>query len=154
MSKAAGKATGIVSFIRFWQYCERHLGSAKLQLDTQANNLQNLCGDGTFALDPIKPIIRKSFKASHCQRLQDPICLNSTLDILGEIAFTLRDSERDDLLDIELLEEIGWCICQLYQDDVKFKEPQPSSTSQASSAQVFKLNQFKSKCAQSRSSKA
>ena len=109
------------SFRRFWAYCADELGSARLQVDTNASKLEDFCGNQQFALSSLKEVLRASYKRSRCKNLDSRINLDATLDVLGEAAFMLQGQSKDDLLDIELLEEVGWCITTLYSkrnDDV------------------------------------
>ena len=109
------------SFRRFWAYCAEQLGSARLQVDTNASRLEDFCGNRQFALSSLKEVLRASYKRSQCKNLDSRISLDTTLDVLGEAAYRLHGQSKDDLLDIELLEEVGWCINNLYSkndDDV------------------------------------
>ena len=102
------------SFRRFWVYCADELGSARLQVDSSATKLESFCGNQQFALPSLKEVLRASYKRSRCKNLDSRIDLDATLDVLGEAEFMLQGQSKDDLLDIELLEEVGWCINTVY----------------------------------------
>ncbi len=102
------------SFRRFWCFCADELGSARLQVDAKAADIEQFCGNSQFALTSIKQVLVTSYKRSRCKNLDSRINLNATLDVLGEAAYALQGQHKDDLLDIELLEEIGWCVNAIY----------------------------------------
>ncbi|MEO0369309.1 MAG: hypothetical protein AAF197_11070 [Pseudomonadota bacterium] len=106
-----------LSFRRFWIYCAAQLGSGKLSLQHKAGTLGKFCGSTAVIPEPLGDAIRESYKRSACQNLDSRICLDSTLDVLGELAYSLKGKDQDDLLTIELLEEVGWCICQIYKKE-------------------------------------
>ena len=108
------QANDRVSFRRFWTFCSEQLGSSRLQIHAQATTIQDFCGNSTCGAGSLRDIILASYKRSNCKKLDSAINFECTFDLLGETAYQLQGQHKDDLLDIELLEEIGWCINQFY----------------------------------------
>lgn len=104
-----------LEFIRFWLFIAQQLGSSRLKINAGAVNIHELIDQGNDAKDYLKTAIKESYKRSQCNHLRSTISIDSVLDILGETAFALRHNHRDDLFDIELLEEIAWYIDARYK---------------------------------------
>jgi len=107
-SESVSNAT--VSFRSFWQYIAQELGDAWLGLNAEAHNLKEFIELSYDPKEYMRQVIMQSYKRSGCCGLDSEISVDAVLDILGEIAFSLRGERRDDLFDIELLEEIAWHI--------------------------------------------
>ncbi len=105
------------SFRRFWSFCAEELGSARLQVNSQSSCLEEFCGLSQFDVTLLKDVLKQSYKRSKCKNLDSAIDLDATLDVLGETAFSLQGKHAADLLDIELLEEVGWCVNAIYRKD-------------------------------------
>lgn len=117
-----------ISFREFWEYIALQLGDAWLSLNPEAQTVNELV---TLSYDPkdyLKQAILQSYKRSACQSLNSNINMNAVLDTLGEIAYTLRAEKRDDLFDIELLEEIAWHIASRFRHLIKFQASPASHT--------------------------
>ena len=118
--------------MNFWQYIASQIGSARLQINKDADSINDF-------IDPdcgfIKDIIRTSYSKSKCYHLQSSIDLNLLLDSLGEHAYQLNEKLDADLFDIELLEEIAWHIGERFLICVKIQNQSQKKTS----AQVISL---------------
>lgn len=99
-----------VTFRSFWQYIAQELGDAWLGLNPEARNLKEFIKLSYDPKDYLRQAIMQSYKRNGCSSLDSDIRMDAVLDILGEVAFSLRGERRDDLFDIELLEEIAWHI--------------------------------------------
>ena len=105
-------------FVEFWLHVASELGTSRLHINRRAKSIKDLIHRNSDAPTYLHDAIRKTYKASKCQSLNSPICLESVLDILGETAYILQGEQADDLLDIELLEEIVWVICNQYVNQI------------------------------------
>ena len=114
MSSSNQVTSETVEFRVFWEFIAAQLGDAWLSLNPQATRLNNLIEISYDPKDYLRQVIIQSYKKSKCNHLNSPICLNVLLDILGETAYKLRGEKRDDLFDIELLEEIAWYVADRY----------------------------------------
>jgi len=126
MSKHSASNTQLtdksLSFIVFWQFIASEIGSSRLKINEKADSIKSLIDDSSDPKEYLKNIILQSYKRNKCNHLRDTIDLNSILDILGETAFELQGQQADDLLDIELLEEIAWLLCERYQHVLNLPE--------------------------------
>lgn len=104
----------VVSFLDFWLLIGEQLGNAKLKINAKAGNIHQLIDKSSDHTQQLREVIMQSYKRSRCYHLGAPIDLIAVLDILGETAYQLHGQELDDLLDIELLEEIAWCISERF----------------------------------------
>lgn len=100
------------SFLNFWILITEHLGDAHGVIDPKTKTTQALFSNFDDQLGLLKNIILESYALNKCHHIKSPINVNIVLDILGDKAFELHLKQADDLLDIELLEEICWLICQ------------------------------------------
>lgn len=126
MSKHSASNTELtdntLSFIVFWRFIASEIGSSRLKINEKADSIKNLIDDTSDPKEYLKNIIMQSYKRSKCNHLRDTVDLNSILDVLGETAFELQGQQADDLLDIELLEEIAWLLCERYQHALNLPE--------------------------------
>ena len=99
-----------ISFHDFWLFIASEMGDAWLRLNEDANHLKDFIDHSYDPKEYLRKIILDSYKISRCTSLHDAIDMDCVLDLLGETAFTLRGERRDDLFDIELLEEVAWHI--------------------------------------------
>ena len=152
MSKHSASNTQLsnntLSFIVFWQFIASEIGSSRLKINEKADSIKNLIDDTSDPKEYLKNIIKQSYKRSKCNHLRDTVDLNSILDILGETAFELQGQQADDLLDIELLEEIAWLLCERYQHALNLPEKDSQKSSKqagnkSSSASVISLSKAK-----------
>ena len=141
-----------VSFRRFWLCVAQELGSAWLRLDPKARRLQEFIASSYDPKEYLRDIITQSYKRSHCCGLDSDINLDALLDILGETAYGLRGQKRDDLFDIELLEEIGWLIGDRYRHmlPVQHGDVPDQPRSENSSAPVVSFPDFRIRKANAR----
>ena len=114
MNQTQSFSNQLIPFRYFWNYISQELGSAWLNINERAINIHDFVSISYDPKEYLKEIIIQSYKSSHCSNLNSPININSVLDILGETAFHLKDAEKDDLFDIELLEEIAWHVGQRF----------------------------------------
>lgn len=115
MSRTKSFAKTPIEFIQFWSYIASQLGSSRLKINPKAHNIHNLFDADNDSKDFIKQAIIESYKRSQCNNLSNQISVDIVLDILGEIAYELRNNHLDDLFDMELLEEIAWHINDRYR---------------------------------------
>lgn len=101
-----------VSFLDFWCLITDNLGDAYSSIDPQTKTAQQLFSDFNDQLGLLKQVISDSYTLNKCHHLHSHIDINSVLDILGTKAFDLQVKQADDLLDMELLEEVCWLVCQ------------------------------------------
>lgn len=122
------KAQTSVRFIDFWLFIANELGSSRLKINTQASSIHRLIDTSSDHNEFLRDAIKLSYRRSRCHHLKGAINLESVLDILGETAFELQGQQRDDLFDIELLEEIAWLISQRYGHVLGIETQQSSKT--------------------------
>jgi hypothetical protein len=101
-----------VPFLDFWVSITEHLGDAHGVIDPKTKTTQALFSSFDDQLGLLKNVILESYALNKCHHIKSPLNVNTVLDILGSKAFELHLKQADDLLDIELLEEICWLICQ------------------------------------------
>ncbi|MBX2848496.1 MAG: hypothetical protein KTR16_09250 [Acidiferrobacterales bacterium] len=128
-----------LEFSQFWSYIAHQLGSSRLKIISDAADIHGLIDSNADIEDYLKNAIKESYKRSQCNNLRNPVSLDAVLDILGEIAFSLRNNHLDDLLDIELLEEIAWHIDNRYRQYLDL-DPEPS---QSHKGQLISFPQYK-----------
>jgi len=119
MKKPSTTAHNEIQFIGFWQGVAAELGNSRLRISLKPNNIHELVDKDCDGPNYLKKIIKKSYKLSRCQHIKSPISLEKLLNLLGETAFELQGKHRDDLFDIELLEEIAWHISSRYSAQIK-----------------------------------
>ena len=108
-----------ISFRKFWQLCAHQLGDSRFTFDHSASTITDMNHSVITSETLIKDLIMVCYRRSQCQHLDSPIDLNATFDVLGETAYKLQGQRQDDLLNIELLEEIGWCANQFYENSTQ-----------------------------------
>ena len=122
MSKSQQRLIDPLEFKEFWTYIGRELGNSRLRINPKAKDIHNFIDPSNDAKEYLKHAIKESYKRSDCTNLRSKINVNLILDILGETAYKLRSNHRDDLFDIELLEEIAWHISDRYQHCLVIKK--------------------------------
>ena len=103
-----------IKFIEFWRFIAKELGDSQCLLNPQANRIKDFLDSDNDYRSFFKDVVAQSYVRCSCHHLKDTIDVNVVLDVLGETAYSLQGAHADDLLDIELLEEICWLICQQY----------------------------------------
>lgn len=106
--------TESIKFIEFWRFIASELGNSQCLLNPRANRIKDFLDNDNDHRSFFKDVVAQSYVRCGCHHLKDKIDVNVVLDILGETAYSLQGAYADDLLDIELLEEICWLICQQY----------------------------------------
>lgn len=104
-----------LEFRVFWRYIAQQLGDSRLRINSKAKSIHDFIDLDNDAKEYLRESIKESYKRCGCDHLGSKLCVNIVLDILGETAYQLRSSHRDDLFDIELLEEIAWHINDRYR---------------------------------------
>lgn len=131
-----------VSFFEFWLFIARELGDSHLTVNPKAGDIHGLLAADSDTKDFLRKAIKKSYKQSKCNYLEAPVNIEVVLDVLGETAYALRDNQRDDLFDIELLEEIGWLISQRYGHYLELdEEPKKEADGHVISFPNYKIRQ-------------
>jgi len=128
MSKPQEPISEQIEFIEFWCYIAHELGSSRLTINHSASSIHKLIDCNSDSKEYLRQAIKESYKQSHCSHLRAPINIEAVLDILGETAYALRGDQRDDLFDIELLEEIAWYINSRYSHCITIKQHKPERT--------------------------
>lgn len=144
MNKPGSNDIEPIQFLEFWRLVASELGTSRLRINTEAKTIHELVDKDSDNRPYLSEAIRKSYKLSRCQHLASPISLEHVLDILGETAYTLQGDQRDDLFDIELLEEIAWHISDRYSVQLSKllrDDEQPEKRSQ--SAQIVSFPNYK-----------
>jgi len=120
-----------LSFMDFWLLIAYQLGNSHIKLNPHAKTIADFINPSSDAKDHLKSAIKESYKRSRCKHLKDQISINIVLDILGETAYNLQHDKRDDLFDIELLEEIAWHISDRYKHHLQLNVPTPQKNKKA-----------------------
>ena len=110
--KTSSQLSQSVSFLKFWFFVTEQLGDSHGSIDPNLKTAQAFFSHFSDQQGLLKEIIIASYSLNKCRHLKDSIDVNLVLDLLGQKAFELKIMHADDLLDIELLEEIGWLISQ------------------------------------------
>ncbi|NNC99478.1 MAG: hypothetical protein HKN85_04795 [Gammaproteobacteria bacterium] len=154
MKKPPIKQLQQVQFFEFWHTVATELGNSKLRINRGARTIHDFVDKESDVRDYLKDAIKKSYKLSRCRNLSSPISMDSVLDILGETAFRLQDDQRDDLFDIELLEEIAWHISNRYLACLALDKGDPSreksGAGKSQPAQIISFPNYKIRRANSR----
>ncbi|MEM7358670.1 MAG: hypothetical protein AAF431_06225 [Pseudomonadota bacterium] len=144
MSKPGKNAFEPIQFLEFWRLVAIDLGNSRLRINTNAKSIHELVDKDGDSRSYLVDAIRKSYKLSQCQHLASPISLEHVLDILGETAYTLQGDQRDDLFDIELLEEIAWHISDRYSIQLStLVEQHDKPAANNKSAQIVSFPNYK-----------
>ena len=109
-----------VRFGEFWRGVAADLGNSRIKVSQSACSIREFVDKDSDCKSYLYELIGKSYKLSKCQHLESPLSLGLVLDLLGETAFRLQGDQRDDLFDIELLEEIAWHISSRYSSQISF----------------------------------
>lgn len=131
-----------LSFLTFWVFITEKLGDSHGSINPNTKTAQQLFSNFDDQQGILKDIITRSYADNKCRHIKDHIDINLVLDILGAKAFELKMKQSDDLLDIELLEEICWLICQHHAHFVKMPELR-TVTANTSLATVRSLSTIK-----------
>ena len=103
-----------VSFVEFWRFIAKSLGDSRLRIRKQAHSIESFFAPNSDHREFLRDVIITSYFESGCRGLDDDVDMNVVLDVMGEAAYELQGRNKDDLLDIELLEEIAYLIQQKY----------------------------------------
>ena len=125
MRESGSASEQTVTFRIFWEFIAQQLGDAWLTLNPSAHKVSELVSLSYDPKEYLKQVIVQSYKRSACKNLDSPINLAEVLDVLGETAYSLQGERRDDLFDIELLEEIAWHISDRYAEQLAPDSAQP-----------------------------
>ena len=133
-----------VHFDEFWRRVAADLGNSRIRISNSAKTIHEFIDKDSDCKTYLLELIKKSYKLSKCQHLGSPVTLELVLDLLGETAYQLQGDQRDDLFDIELLEEIAWHISSRYSSQVKsMLENNALGTSKHSQAQIVSFPNYK-----------
>ena len=139
-----------LEFIYFWQNVANEVGSSRLKLNLNAKSINDLIAANSDAKKFLHQAIKDTYRLSRCHNLYSPIDLDAVLDILGQIAFDLRDAEKDDLFDIELLEEIAWHVSLVYPKGATKEMDNDSTDTSSKKSCVISFPEYKIRQANSR----
>lgn len=103
-----------VHFDEFWRRIAADLGNSRIRILDSAKTIHEFVDNDSDCKSYLRELIRNSYKLSKCKHLGSPLALELVLDLLGDTAYELQDDQKDDLFDIELLEEIAWHISSRY----------------------------------------
>lgn len=107
------------SFFEAWCFLSDNIGSSRLPVNRQASDIHQFIISQDDQLGFMKQVIRNCYQSCQCHNLQSTINIETMLDVLGETAYQLTQQNKDDLVMIELLEEIGWLLVQAYGQHLK-----------------------------------
>ncbi len=136
-------STEKIKFIEFWRFIADELGDSQCLLNPRANHLKNLFASESSHQNFLKDVISQSYARCRCRHLKDTLSVNIVLDILGETADSMRGEMADDLLDIELLEEICWLICQRYPMHIEIPKLTPLDQGTPEPATIISMPNIK-----------
>ena len=131
MHKPPHASTDQVKFTHFWEFIAKQVGDSRLTLNHSARKVEQFMQLDCDPKNCLRSVSIESYKRCNCQNLNSPIDLNVVLDVLGETAFSLQGESRDDLFDIELLEEVAWHIANRYSHLIHIEQPHAKSGSEA-----------------------
>ena len=80
----------------------------------KANSIETFLAPNSDHREFLRDVIVTSYFECNCCSIEDKIDINTILDVMGEAAYELQGRNKDDLMDIELLEEIAYLIRQHY----------------------------------------
>lgn len=80
----------------------------------KANSIETFLAPNSDHREFLRDVIVTSYFECNCCSIEDTIDINTILDVMGEAAYELQGRNKDDLMDIELLEEIAYLIRQHY----------------------------------------
>lgn len=102
------------TFKEVWCFLSEQIGECRLPVQQNAKNLSDflLMQEGNPGF--MKQLIKQVYKRNKCSNLNSTLNIEITFDVLGEKSAELKQTRKDDLTDIELLEEIGWHLQQRY----------------------------------------
>ena len=101
-------------FTCFWQFIAKNLGDSRLLIRHKANSIETFLAPNSDHREFLRDVIVTSYFECNCCSIEDTIDINTILDVMGEAAYELQGRNKDDLMDIELLEEIAYLIRQHY----------------------------------------
>ncbi len=108
------RVTHTVSFLDFWKLVAKNLGNSRLRIKDHANSIETLLAPNSDHREFLRDVIINSYFESDCCSIEDAVNINIILDVMGEAAYELQGRNKDDLMDIELLEEIAYLIKEHY----------------------------------------
>ena len=130
------------SFKQVWCFLSEQIGECHLAVNNSATSLNDfLLPQQGF----IKQVMQEVYKRNQCSNLNSLLNIDTTFDVLGEKAAELKQTKKDDLADIELLEEIGWHLQQRYLLNKKTNQKKDNET-----AKIISLSSVKTKIQNSR----
>ncbi len=97
------------SFSDFWGTVCDQLGDHRIAINCCADSKRDLLDAESLHPEFVKELIYACFDRSQKTK-QHRVDFCMLLDHMGILAHGMRESQSDDLLDIELLEEIAWVI--------------------------------------------
>lgn len=150
--KPSYKTEHPVPFLTFWCLITKNLGDAHGSIDPNIKTSQQLFSTFDDQLGLLKDVVIDSYSKNKCHHIKSNIDVNIVLDTLGAKAFELTLKQADDLLDIELLEEICWLICQHYghlilMPEFNDVENEHKASTTLSKATIFSLQKTKTRLA-------
>lgn len=133
------------TFRDVWCFLSEQIGECRLLVKRNANNLNAFLKAQENNPGFMRQLITETYKRNQCANLDSSISIEIMFDVLGEKAAELKQTQKDDLADIELLEEIGWHLQQRYP----FKKPSKNKP-ENQSAKVICLSTIKTRIQNSR----
>lgn len=119
------------------------MGQNSLLINPLAEHLSGLFDRNSQHGELEREVILKSYDYCQCNSVNDRISVTQVLDLVGEIAYKKQLHNQDDLMDIKLLEEIGFHLQNLFGEQVQFPEARISNQSNQSKARVVSLEKAK-----------
>ena len=133
-----------VHFDEFWRRVAADLGNSRIRIFDSAKTIHEFVDKDSDCKSYLHELIKKSYKLSKCKHLGSPLALELVLDLLGETAYQLQGDQRDDLFDIELLEEIAWHISGRYTAQINaIMKINRQETSKRTGGQVVSFPNYK-----------
>ena len=106
-----------IRFKDFWLTMSCLAGDTRLTMDAKADTLGEFISDQEEYF--IRQLMTTVYSCSKCSSIYSHIDLRCVFDALGESGLHMRQTDSDDLLNVELLEEIAWLTTQYFPQQVQ-----------------------------------
>jgi len=116
---------GPITFRELILHLAREIGRHQIPVHAQAHDIHEFVGSDSVHHELVRDAVRAVYKANRCGHLDAPVYATQTFNALGIIRRRLSQSESTDIDQINLVDNIGWIVRKLLEQDPSAKVYEP-----------------------------
>ncbi len=110
------RSDGPLTFRDLIRHLADEIGRHQIPVRTRATDIHEFIGPDSIHHELVNELVRAIYKANRCGHLDAPVHAAGTFNALGNLRARLSQSNRADVDQINLIDDIGWTVRELLDD--------------------------------------